>query len=168
MTVLRILAVSLVCATLAAADRPSAVPTNPDAETILHVLNRIGYGPRSGDVERVRSIGLAAYIDQQLHPERLADAGMNARLAGFDTLAMSTSELAERYFIPAMMERRERQRTRASQGEPGQPSQPDEMTPEMRREQLTGAMQEERAVLMELGQQRLLRVVYSERQLNEV
>jgi uncharacterized protein (DUF1800 family) len=42
------------------------------------------------------------------------------------------------------------------------------MAPEMRREQLTGAMREEREALAELGQQRILRAVYSERQLNEV
>jgi uncharacterized protein (DUF1800 family) len=183
MRLIRPLVTFLVCAALAtspsashdpagAAEKPSAVPAKADTATILHVLNRIGYGPRPGDVERVREIGLAAYIDQQLRPERLADAGMSARLAGFETLTMSTSELAERYFIPAMMERRERQRQRAAADETNPRPSPDATQPapppEMRREQPTGAMREEREALAELGQQRILRAVYSERQLNEV
>jgi hypothetical protein len=150
MRLIRPLVTFLVCAALAtgpsashdpsgAAEKRFAVPAKADTATILHVLNRIGYGPRPGDVERVREIGLAAYIDQQLRPERLADAGMSARLAGFDTLGMSTRELADRYFIPAMMERRERQRQRAATGEAnarpspdggGNPAQTDEMAPE--------------------------------------
>ena len=90
-------AIALVAAAaLTAGSSGSAVPARPDDKTILHVLNRIGYGARPGDVDRVRQIGLAAYIDQQLHPERIADAGMTARLAGFETLTMSSRELAER------------------------------------------------------------------------
>ena len=192
MRLIRPLVTFLVCAALATspsashdpvdgAEKPSAIPANPDRATVLHLLNRIGYGPRPGDLERVSEIGLAKYIDQQLHPDRLADAGMAARLSGFDTLAMSTRELADRYFIPAMMERRERQRQRAAtdatskqpspdatsqRAEPQNPEMP--AAPEMRREQATGAMREEREALAELGQQRILRAVYSERQLNEV
>src|SRR5713226_8919215 len=37
-------------------------------EAILHALNRLGYGPRPGDIERVRRIGLERWIEQQLHP----------------------------------------------------------------------------------------------------
>src|SRR5580765_839267 len=92
----------LAAATLTAGSPGSAVPSKPDDKTILHVLNRIGYGARPGDVERVRRIGLAAYIDQQLHPERIADTGMTARLAGFKTLTLSTRQLADEYFIPAL------------------------------------------------------------------
>ena len=56
-----------------------------DDRAIVHVLNRIGFGPRPGDVEQVHALGLQRYIDQQLHPERIADAGMSARLAGLST-----------------------------------------------------------------------------------
>ena len=44
--------------------------------TIEHVLNRLGYGPRPGDIERVQAMGVSRYIDLQLHPERLDDHGM--------------------------------------------------------------------------------------------
>ena len=52
----------------------SAVPPKADDRTIVHVLNRLGFGAAPGDVERVRTMGLAAYIDQQLQPERIDDA----------------------------------------------------------------------------------------------
>src|SRR6266851_1956780 len=37
-------------------------------EAILHALNRLAYGPRPGDVERVRQMGLAKWIEQQMNP----------------------------------------------------------------------------------------------------
>jgi len=46
----------------------SAVPSRPDARTIAHVLDRLGFGARPGDVERVQKMGLAKYIEQQLTP----------------------------------------------------------------------------------------------------
>jgi hypothetical protein len=76
-------------------DKTSAVPAKADAETVEHVLNRIGFGAEPGDVERVQKMGLAAYIDLQLHPERIADKDMNARLADFTTLSMSSRQLAD-------------------------------------------------------------------------
>ena len=78
----------------------SAVPSKPDERTIAHVLNRIGFGPRPGDIARVQQVGLTVYIEQQLHPERIATARLfAARLSEFPTLGMSTSQLAEEYFI---------------------------------------------------------------------
>ena len=71
----RTIAAVLAAAALTASSSSSAVPSKPDDKTILHVLNRIGFGARPGDVDRVRQIGLATYIDQQLHPERIADHG---------------------------------------------------------------------------------------------
>src|ERR1043165_4442901 len=78
----------------------------PDDQAILHVLNRLGFGPRPGDVERVRAIGLSAYIDQQLHPDRVADREMTARLSTLKTLAMSSRALADEYERPAIEARR--------------------------------------------------------------
>ena len=86
-----------------------AIPSKPDDKTILHVLNRIGFGARPGDVERVRQIGLAAYIDQQLSPERVPDELMTKRLAGFETLDLSSRAIAQGYYVPAQMARRQAQ-----------------------------------------------------------
>src|SRR5262245_23697923 len=70
----------------------SAVPAKADDRTIVHVLNRLGFGAAPGDVERVHALGLQAYIDQQLHPERIENTQMSTRLAAFSTLNKSTRE----------------------------------------------------------------------------
>jgi hypothetical protein len=60
-----------------------ASPAQPvDDAAILHLLNRMAFGPAPGDVQHVRAIGISRYVDEQLHPERLADSAMDARLAG--------------------------------------------------------------------------------------
>src|ERR1700722_13814446 len=48
-------------------------------EAILHALNRLAYGPRPGDVDRVRQMGLAKWIDHQLAPNSIDDQALNAR-----------------------------------------------------------------------------------------
>src|ERR1700704_4222420 len=90
--------------------------TNPDGndKTIVHVLNRVAFGPGPGDLERVRAIGVTRYIDDQMHPERLADAGMDARLAGLQTLRMTSREIAEQFEIPQLRARRAKQQAAAS------------------------------------------------------
>jgi len=91
----------------------SAVPAKPDERTIAHVLDRIGFGPRPGDIERVETMGLAKYIDQQLYPEKISDKALDDRLNDFPTLKMSTTELAQDYFNPADAARRLQQQAQA-------------------------------------------------------
>ena len=170
-------AVALLAAvTLTAGSPGSAVPSKPDDKTILHVLNRIGYGARPGDVDRVRQIGLAAYIDQQLRPERIADAGMKERLAGFTTLNLSSRQLAEEYYIPALQVRQ--QVKRAAGSDPAQKPDPampkpdappggNDDKPARTPEQMELA-RKSREVLGELTEQKILRAAYSDRQLEEV
>jgi uncharacterized protein (DUF1800 family) len=66
-------------------------------EAIFHALNRLAYGPRPGDVERVRQMGLAKWIDQQLNPNSMDDRALEARLEDYPTLRMSTTNLMEGY-----------------------------------------------------------------------
>src|SRR6266513_1010566 len=51
-----------------------------DDQRILHVLNRLGFGARPGDVERVKAMGIDDYIAQQLFPEKIDDSASEARL----------------------------------------------------------------------------------------
>jgi uncharacterized protein (DUF1800 family) len=152
----------LVAAAALSAAPGSTVPQKPDDKTILHVLNRIGFGARPGDVDRVRQVGLDKYIDEQLHPERIADQAMAARLNGFDTLTLSSRDIAKDYFLPAQMARRQAQlankNASADAAEPKQPRTPEQM--EMARKQ--------REVVLELSEQKILRAAYSDRQLEEV
>ena len=55
-----------------------AVPQQADDKTVVHVLNRLGFGPTRASLERVRRIGLFAYIEEQLHPDRIADTAVAA------------------------------------------------------------------------------------------
>ena len=68
-----------------------------DSAAIAHVLNRVAFGPTPADIEHVRQIGISRYVEEQLHPDRLADAGMDARLAGLPTIRMTSREIAEQY-----------------------------------------------------------------------
>jgi uncharacterized protein (DUF1800 family) len=74
-------------------------------EAILHALNRLAYGPRPGDVERVRQMGLAKWIEQQLNPNSIDDRGVEARLEQFPTLRMSTAKLLAEYPQPKQLEK---------------------------------------------------------------
>jgi uncharacterized protein (DUF1800 family) len=138
----------------------SAVPIKAEDKAILHVLNRIGFGPRPGDIERVREQGLAAYIDRQLRPDTIRDVSMDARLAPLDTLRLSSRELASEYFAPALAARREANARPA----------PETMTMEApaRTPEQIAAARRSRRVLLELSAQKILRAAFSERQLEEV
>jgi uncharacterized protein (DUF1800 family) len=76
-------------------------------QAILHALNRLAYGPRPEDVQRIRQIGLEKWIDQQLHPESIDDAGLDERLQQYPTLKMSSKELFEKYPPPAQAVKQE-------------------------------------------------------------
>jgi len=66
-------------------------------QKVTHVLNRLGYGPRPGDVARVEGMGIRQYIEQQLHPEQISDTATESRLAMFPSIHMNSGELLERY-----------------------------------------------------------------------
>jgi uncharacterized protein (DUF1800 family) len=72
---------------------------SPD-EAILHALNRLAYGPRPRDVERVRQMGLAKWIEQQLNPNSIDDKAVEARLQDYQTVRMSTAKLIAEYPQP--------------------------------------------------------------------
>ena len=76
-------------------------------EAIVHALNRLGYGPRPGDLQRVKEMGLAKWIDRQLRPESINDSALEARLSRFPTLSMSSEALLEKFPRPAVAAKRE-------------------------------------------------------------
>src|SRR5580704_18003041 len=80
-----------------------------DAHTqALHALQRLTFGLRPGDIERVTAMGLDRWIDKQLHPDHIDDSAVEARLAPFRTLHMDTKEMVENFppgpVIRAVME----------------------------------------------------------------
>ncbi len=68
-----------------------------DQKRAVHALNRLTFGPRPGDVQRVTQMGVEKWIDLQLHPEKIDDSVLATRLAPFRTLRMDTHELVENF-----------------------------------------------------------------------
>jgi uncharacterized protein (DUF1800 family) len=111
-------------------------------QKVVHFLNRTSFGPTREAVQKVNRMGIPAYLEEQLHPERISDTQVEEKLAGLKTMRLSSRELIELYPPPKQA---------AGQEMMGQ--QP---------------MQGPRLVILELQQARLLRAVYSQRQLYEL
>src|SRR6185312_11468599 len=69
----------------------------PEEKQIIHALNRFTFGIRPGDVERVRSMGLDKWFDEQLHPDKINDNALEARLSPLRTIRMSSREMVENF-----------------------------------------------------------------------
>jgi uncharacterized protein (DUF1800 family) len=141
-------------------------------EKILHVLNRLGYGARPGDVEKVRRMGIEKYIELQLNPEKIDDQAVEARLKNLNTLTMDSQELARAYPQPKLVNGGKQ--AKLAENNPEEDNKDDKKLQkiEKRRERIgfdeNEIMGQPREILMQLTQQQILRSVYSERQLNEV
>ena len=81
-----------------------------ESKRALHALQRLTFGPRPGDVQRVVAMGVDTWIDLQLHPDKIDDGSLDTRLAPFRTLHMDTREIVENFppqpVIKAVMEGR--------------------------------------------------------------
>jgi uncharacterized protein (DUF1800 family) len=75
----------------------SAAAQMDQRKQAAHVLNRLAFGPRPGDVDHVMAIGVDNWIDQQLHPDKIDDGALDARLSPFRTLRMNTHEMVENF-----------------------------------------------------------------------
>jgi len=63
----------------------------------VHALSRLTFGARPGDVDRVTTMGVDQWIDLQLHPDRIDDSALDARLEVLPTLRMSPREMVENF-----------------------------------------------------------------------
>ena len=113
-------------------------------QRILHLLNRAAFGPRPGDIERSRKAGFDRLLEEQLHPESIDDEDLEKRLAALPTQRFSSAELYNFYPPGQVVE----QRVKAKNSPPvyGRPQQ----------------------LLVEMVQQKLVRAVSTNRQLQEV
>ena len=179
------MAAMLVPAMLVRADvKASAKPLTED-QKIIHVLNRLGFGARPGDVAKVKAMGLQKYIDQQLNPASIDDSVAEAKVKGLDIFNMSTAEVFAKYPNPGALLRQleggraaqanaQAQKTAAKAAEA--PKDPDAMTNEEKQERRQKIQEVySKYDLKPAGQlvpqivaNRVLRAVYSEKQLQEV
>lgn len=141
-----------------------------------HVLNRLAFGPRPGEVERVAATGVDRYIEQQLHPERIEDRAAARYLARLEVLRLSPAELAGVY-TAELQARLARQASSTPDSAPARgarrpPGAQDTMP--AGREQLAGPrdpgaeLPRGRRLAAEFQQAAAVRAVVSERQLLEV
>jgi uncharacterized protein (DUF1800 family) len=127
------------------ASRPLTAAPIPAELRPIHVLNRLAFGPRLGDIERVREIGVERYIQEQLHPESIpAPAALAAQIAALDTLRMTPVQLFIEYGPP-----------KRGGGKPDP-------------EEVKAARQRARIVIEQAAQARLARAIEDPRQLQQV
>jgi uncharacterized protein (DUF1800 family) len=95
-----ILSLVLEPATLLAATDPSwhtkrapAVQPLTEEERATQALNRLTFGPRPGDLERVQAIGVKKWVEMQLNPEQVDDSLLEARLQSFPAMHLSQQDL---------------------------------------------------------------------------
>ncbi|MHB8381061.1 MAG: DUF1800 domain-containing protein [Candidatus Binataceae bacterium] len=81
----------------------------PEQERPLHVLNRLAFGPRPGDIEHISQVGPEGYIHEQLYPEPEISIPENLRdqIANYRTLHMSPLDLFRQFQEPVMQVRRQ-------------------------------------------------------------
>ena len=124
---------------------PLAAQTAGSDTDALHVLNRLAYGPAPGDLARVARMGVARYVDEQLHPERIALPGLlQQQLDSLETTRWSQRELIMKFRQAQQAARNDREEGKA---------------------QLRALYQR---VTLQAGEARLLRALQSPAQLQEV
>jgi len=123
-----------------------STPLSQEQKTV-HFLNRTSFGPTRSEVERVNRLGLRPYLDEQLRPNSLPDNLLEEKLAGLKTMRLSNRELIELYPPPQVA------RQQADQQGQGMMTRQEMQRPAM--------------IIVELQQARLLRSIYSQRQLFE-
>jgi uncharacterized protein (DUF1800 family) len=89
-----------------AAHKQPAAARLSEEQRAVHVLNRLAFGARPGDVERVMKTGVDAWVEQQLNPSKLDDSALEARLERMPTLRLTNSELLAKYPQPGQLLRR--------------------------------------------------------------
>ncbi len=74
-----------------------------EQQRALHALNRLTFGARPGDVDRVLAMGVDKWIELQLHPEKIDDSVLESRLAPLRTLNMDTATMLRDFPPPQVI-----------------------------------------------------------------
>jgi len=128
-----------------------------DRDRAVHLLQRATYGPRPQDIEQVLTVGIADWLDRQLHPERITDAALAPLLDRIPVVSMSLPELLGQY-PPSQVLRSVRELAQGTS------------LSESERRTLRRELGEHspRRILDGLATARITRAVHSERQLQEM
>jgi uncharacterized protein (DUF1800 family) len=171
-------------------DKPNPGKSLTEDQKILHVLNRLGFGARPGDVQKVKAIGLQKYIDQQLNPSTIVDTVADAKVKKLEVFNLSTAEVFAKYPNPGALLRqleggRQAQANAQAQNVSNNAAMPNGQMPPADDAQATADQRRERQrklqelyrkydlrpagqMLPQIISNRMIRAVYSEKQLQEV
>lgn len=142
-------------------------------QKILHVLNRLGYGPRPGDMEKVRAIGVEKYIRMQLDPGSIDDRAAEAKVADLDVYEMSSSQILAKYPNPGAVKRflEDAKKGAGDMADASSETTQADKKAEQRRIRefyRENGLSPANRIIAEINANRIRRAVYSERQLQEV
>ena len=148
------------------------LPAEPREQTadqqVRHALDRLGFGPRPGDVARVRAMGVDEWIALQLAPDRVENAAIDALVASaFETYHADSRELVS---LAQAGQQAIRQRARQAAMQGDTTANRREMRADAVRDdpQLREQLRRGRRVIGDVQAVKLARAVASERQLEEV
>ena len=145
-------------------------PSEPREQTadqqVQQVLNRMAFGPRPGDVAKVRAMGVDQWIGLQLAPDRIDDGVADRIVASYEMLGRPTSDLVTMY-ENGQQAIRQQQKQRGSQGDT---SGKKDLRAEILQAdpQLRNQLRRNQRILGDLQSARLARAVACDRQLAEV
>lgn len=147
-------------------------------QKILHVLNRLGFGARPGDVERVKALGLNKYIDEQLNPNSITDSVADLKVKNLEVFNMSTAEVFAKYPNPgALLRQLEGGKNNQANNQAQNNQNADQQMTDKDRQERQAKLREyykeydlrpAAQLLPQITSNRVLRAVYSEKQLQEV
>jgi uncharacterized protein (DUF1800 family) len=168
----------------------AAVSKLTEQQRVIHLLDRITFGARPGEVERINQIGWQKYLEEQMQPEKISDVIVTQKLGSLATLKMSDEQIAKTYDPPQEVIKQLRDRFQpqntvqenvgetVANGEmkaekPKTVSDADFMSDPKRRREYAKALMDlgyrpRQEVVNELQASKLIRAVSSERQMQEV
>ena len=79
------------------AKKKPAAQTLTDDERAAQALNRLTFGPRPGDLDRVKAVGVKKWVELQLNPEKIDDSLLEARLQSFPAMRLSQPDLLQHF-----------------------------------------------------------------------
>jgi uncharacterized protein (DUF1800 family) len=168
-----------------------------EEQRIMHILNRLGFGVRPNDVEKVKEIGINKYIEQQLNPNSINDLVADSKVKNLEVMNLSTTELFAKYPNPSGLLRMLEQQGKVKQGtlakseadaektrknviempaemmKAGEESKEDQAEKRERRQQVAEiykkyGFRQANLIPQQIVANRVLRATYSEKQLQEV
>lgn len=144
-------------------------------QQIIHFLNRTSFGAKPGDVERINKIGIKQYLEQQLNADSINDAVAEQKVDDLEIFKMTTAEVFAKYPNPTgLLRQLEGNRSRRSnQTNSTAEAAPSADEQRQRRQKLQEYYQKydlkpAGQLMPQITANRVLRAVYSERQLQEV